>query len=185
MSKQTTETCERCAELEQRNAWLDAQLATWDPVYGIRRALPSEAEAAALLKIVTSRYPHLRENSPEQVCIDNFLCSLAYVFSLAVTREPTVKYQGSWWHSEANMWASNTRLRGKVRTLIPAIIATGSIPFALDHSVIYLDPHRARGTRVDCTSWKRVLAGADLLQATPIKQIDDRSVGHVRVQSAW
>lgn len=101
------------------------------------------------------------------------------------TTTPTVKYQGSWWLSKANMWISNAQIRGRVRTLVPAIIATGSVAFALDHSVIYLDPHRARGTAVDRTSWRRILAGGDLLQATPVKTVDNKSVGHVKLASAW
>jgi hypothetical protein len=184
MTKQIT-TCERCAELEQRNAWLDAQLQTWDPVYSIRQALPSYQEAAALLKIVCGRYPHLKENNPEQVCVDNFRAALAYVFSLKQTTTPTVAYQGSWWHAEANMWTSNARISGRVRTMIPAIIATGSIPYMLDHGAIFLDPHRARGVPVDRESWKRVLAGGDLLPATPVRAVDDRSVGFAKVASAW
>jgi hypothetical protein len=37
-------------------------LAQWDPVFAIRQSLPTDEEAAALLKIVTSRYPHMREH---------------------------------------------------------------------------------------------------------------------------
>jgi hypothetical protein len=172
-------------ELKERVAWLDAQLQVWDPVYSIRQALPSNEEAASLLKIVCGRYPHLKENSPEQERIDNFLCSLAYIFSLKQTTTPTVAYTGPWWATEGNMWATNARLRGRVRTLIPSIIACGSIPYMLDHGSIYLDPHRARGTAVDRTSWKRVLAGSDLLQAVPVKAVDDRSIGRVKVQAMW
>jgi hypothetical protein len=185
MSNKQTTACEHCEGLRARNDWLENQLAIWDPIHAIRRALPSDAEAAALLKIVCGRYPHLRENSGPQESIDNFLCALAYIFSLTQTKQPTVAYQGSWWATEGNMWATNARLRGRVRTLIPAIIATGSIPFMLDHSAIYLDPHRARGTAVDNTSWRRVLAAADLLQAVPVKQTVDASIGFRQQIPSW
>jgi hypothetical protein len=66
------------AELKSENARLRDQLATWDPVFAIRQALPTEAEAASLLKIVTSRYPHMREsNTGEREQVQNFLCSLS------------------------------------------------------------------------------------------------------------
>jgi hypothetical protein len=69
--------------------------------------------------------------------------------------------------------------------MIPAIIATGTIPYMLDHGSVYLDPHRSRGVAVDCTAWRRILNGGDLRAATPIKQVDDRSIGPVKVGGAW
>jgi hypothetical protein len=183
MSKQIA--CERCAALEQRVQWLESQLEFFDPSFAIKRALPNEREAASLLKIVTSRYPHMKEqNASEQSQVENFLCALAYVMSLKVTEKPTITHAGPWWTSQAEIWSTNARMPGRPRTLLPAIICLG-LPYVLDHSVLYVDPHRSRGTAIDRTAWRRLLNGGDIRPATPIKQIDDRSIGAVKVGGAW
>jgi hypothetical protein len=183
--KQTTPTCPHCAELEQRNEWLESQLATWDPIRGIRRALPPAGEAAKLLQRVVSRYPHMKEqNVGEHDQVANFLAGLAFVWSLTQTKEPCVKYSGSWWTSEAAMWCTNARLSGRPRTLLPALIAS-DVPYMLDHSSLFVDPHRSKGTAVDRAAWRRIVNGGELRPAIPVKAVDDRSIGHAKVQAMW
>jgi hypothetical protein len=181
-NKQTTTPCEHCAELEQRNEWLENQLATWDPVYAIRRALPSESEAAAFLKIVTSRFPHMKEqNTSEPNQVQNFLASLAFIWSLTVTREAVTKFSGGWWIGEAQSWCASSRISGRPRTLLPAIICS-DVPYMLSNDQIFLDPHRSKGTAVDRASWKRILlAGGDLRAAIPVKPPIDGSIGFRKV----
>jgi hypothetical protein len=184
MSKQTT-ACERCAELEQRVAWLDNQLAMFDPIYSIRRELPSDEEAASLLRIVCGRYVHMREqNTSAADQVANFKCALAFVWSLTVTKQPTIAYSGPWWTGAAATWCSNARLSGTPRTLLPALIVS-DVPYVLDHSILFVDPFRSKGTAVDRGAWRKLLPGGDLRAATPINKIDDRSIGAVKVGGAW
>ena len=173
-------------ELKQQNEWLRGQLSLFDATFGIKEALPSEAEAAALLRIVTSRYPHMRElNTSEQDQVANFKCALAYVWSLTKTTEPVTKFSGSWWLSEAQMWCSNSRIPGRPRTLLPALIVS-DVPFYLDHSSLFVDPYRSRGSAIDRDVWRRLLSGGDIKAALPIKaKVDDGSIGFRRQIPSW
>jgi hypothetical protein len=74
----TDKTCPNCATLAAENQRLREQLCLFDPIFGIRQSLPNDAEAAALLKIVCGRYPHLKENADERERIDNFTASMAF-----------------------------------------------------------------------------------------------------------
>jgi hypothetical protein len=170
------------AELEGRVAWLESQLEIFDVTFAIKKALPSSEEAAKLLRLVVSRYPHMREqNTSERDQVANFKCALAFVWSLTVTKEPTKTFSGSWWTSEAEKWCYNSRIAGRPRTLLPAIIVS-DVPFHLDHSSLFLDPYRSKGTAIDRQAWRRLLNGGELRQAIPIKQtVDDRSIGYRKV----
>jgi len=181
------QTCERCADLERRVEWLESQLCIFDATFGIKQSLPSDEEAAKLLQRVVSRYPHMKEaNTSEHDQVQNFLCSLAFVWSLTQTKEPCVKFSGSWWIYEASTWCSNARIAGRPRTLLPALIVS-DVPYHLDHSSLFVDPYRSRGTAVDRDAWRRVLAGGDLKAATPIKpKVDDASIGFRReIARTW
>jgi hypothetical protein len=186
-SKQTT--CENCAELTERNAaletrvsWLESQLEIFDQTFAIKQALPTHEEAAKLLRIVTSRYPHMKEQAAsEHGQVQNFLCSLAYVWSLTVTKEPVTKFAGSWWIDQATAWCSTARLSGRPRTLLPGIIVSDA-PFMLSNDSFFFDPFRSKGTAVDRNAWRKLLSGGELRAATPVKQIvDDRSIGFQKV----
>jgi hypothetical protein len=191
-SEKMAETMSRLAvcekeneELRSRITWLTDQLAMWDPCFGIKQSLPSEQEAAALLRIVTGRYPHMKEQGAnEKDQIQNFLCSLAFIWSLTVTKEPVTKYSGTWWIDQATAWCSTARLPGRPRTLLPAIIVS-DVSFMLSSDQIFLDPYRTKGTSVDRQAWRRLLNGGDMKAAIPVKQIYDRSIGAVKVQAAW
>jgi hypothetical protein len=176
MTKQTT--CPHCEAVEIENARLRDQLATWDPVFAIRRALPSDEEAGKLLKIVCGRYPHMKEqNTSERQQVQNFLCSLAYVSSLTVSREAVTKYSGGWWIGEAE----TARMPGRPRALLPGIIVS-DVPFMLSNDQLFLDPFRSKGTAVDLNAWRRLLAGGELRAAIPIlPKVDDRSIGFRKV----
>jgi hypothetical protein len=48
-----------------------------------------------------------------------------------------------------------------------------------------LDPFRSKGTAVDRTAWRRILGGADLRAATPVKQTMDASIGFRHQIPSW
>jgi hypothetical protein len=165
------------AELQERNESLRGQLAVFDPCFAIKESLPSYQEAAKLLRLVTSRYPHMKEmNTSEKDQVQNFLCGLAYVWSLTQTTEPVTKFSGSWWLSEAQMWCSNSRFPGRPRTLLPALIVS-DVRYHLDHSSLFVDPYRSKGSAIERDAWRRILNGGDLKPAIPVKQTMDHSIG--------
>jgi hypothetical protein len=169
------------SELRARNEWLENQLAVWDPIHAIRRALPTDEEAAKLLRVVCGRFPHMREqNTSEHGQVQNFLCSLAFVMSLTMTKESNSKHSGGWWIDQATAWCSTARMPGRPRTLLPSIICL-DIPYMLDHSSISLDPFRSRGTQVDSGAWRRILAVGDLKPAIPVNKNLDHSIGFRKV----
>jgi hypothetical protein len=95
--------------------------------------------------------------------------------------------RAAWWVDQAQEWARAAGVQGVIRSLLPAIIATGDIQFTLDdYAAIWLDPYRASGRAVDAQAWRKILNGSgDLITPTPIKTMVDGSIGHVPVQATW
>jgi hypothetical protein len=106
--------------------------------------LPSESEAVALLKIVLARYPVLKFRNTDGE-LDSFRGALAYICSLTKMPVPITKYAASWWIDAAQQWCRENGVQGVVRSLLPAIIATGDVQYSFDdRSAIWLDPYRER-----------------------------------------
>lgn len=77
-------------------------------------------------------------------------------------------------------------MQGVVRSLLPAIIATGDVQYSFDdRSALWLDPYRASGRAVDAQAWRKVLDGSgNLIAPTKLDVFVDRTVGLQRVQVA-
>jgi hypothetical protein len=163
-------------------------------VPGVNNHLPSLDECRALHKIIVARHPRLDTFASERwrkdddhFALEGFRAAFAYVLSLTQTEQPTTKFAMSWWIDGAQEWARTASVSGLIRSLLPSIVATGSVPFSFDGSAnIWLDPYRVRGKPVDQSGWKRILSGSgDLLPPTKLNVFMDHSIGHVRTQSAW
>jgi hypothetical protein len=197
-------TEQRLAALEAENHDLRNRLAALEPKKpapprqkdeGVRittistaahlRHLPDAAEAAALLKIVTARFPALKfRNATGE--LESFRAALAYVTSLTKTSAPTTKYAASWFVDVGMQWARENGVQGVIRGLLPAIIGSNDIAYSLDdYSAIWLDPYRASGRAVDAQKWRQLLNGGDLLAPTKLNAFIDHSIGLQRTQSTW
>jgi hypothetical protein len=147
------------------------------------RHLPDAAEAAALLRIVTARYPTLKfRNATGE--LESFRCAC---FRHVVDEDiRTNKYAASWFVDTAQQWCRENNVQGVVRGLLPAIVATGDVQYSLDDfSAHWLDPHRASGRVVDPSAWRQILSGGDLIVPTKLNVFIDHSIGLQRTQSAW
>jgi hypothetical protein len=147
--------------------------------------LPDAAEAAALLKIVTARFPSLQfRNATGE--LESFRAAFAYICSLTKTSAPTTKYAASWWVDAGQQWTRENGVQGIVRGLLPAIIATADAQFCLEsNSTYWLDPYRSSGRLVDPSAWRQLLNGGDLIVPTKITPFMDNSIGLQRVQTVW
>jgi hypothetical protein len=148
--------------------------------------LPSDNEAAALLKMVVAWFPQLKFRSNEHNELESFRAAFAYICSLTKTTAPVKKYAASWWIDTAQEWARAAGVQGVIRSLFLAIIATGDVAYSFDDpAAIWLDPYRASGRAVDSRAWRKILNGsADLIAPTRLDRFMDHSIGLQRVQCA-
>ena len=113
------------------------------------RQLPDVAEAAALHKIVVARFPALKFHNASGE-LEFFRAAFAFICSLTKTAAPVTKYAPSWWVDYAQQWCRDANVPGVIRSLLPAVVATGDIQFTFDdRSAFWLDPYRASGRAVD------------------------------------
>jgi hypothetical protein len=163
----------------------DRPLITTFPTTAHLRHLPNAAEAAALLRIVTARFPTLKfRNATGE--LESFRCALAYVTSLTKTSAPTTKFAASWHVDAGQQWCRENGVQGIIRGLLPAIIGSGDISYSLDDpSAVWFDPYRSSGRSVDAQKWRQLLNGGDLLPPTKLNVFIDHSIGLQRTQSAW
>jgi hypothetical protein len=147
--------------------------------------LPDSDECHALLNIVTARYPKLKiMNADEE--LESFRVSFRFICLLTKTAAPVTKFAPSWWIDYGQKWARDCGVQGVIRSLLPAIVASGDVPFSFDdRSALWLDPYRASGRAVDPSAWRKILGGGDLIEPTKLNVFIDHSIGHVRTQSAW
>jgi hypothetical protein len=104
---------------------------------------------AALLKIVTARYPQLRFRNADDE-LESFRASFAYICSSKKAASPTKNYVTSWWIDQAQTWCRAAGVQGVVRSLLPAIVGCGDGNFALDDpAAFWLSPFRSSGRAVD------------------------------------
>jgi hypothetical protein len=177
----TKQTCENCAALEAKVEHLRSQLYQFDPTFSIKEALPTEEEAALLFARITKRFPQMR--SPTDTLEDQsrgLRAAMGFVFTLARTEVPMVRYDGSWWTAEAMRWANSARMScPRIRSVLIGVIASNDVPYCLDNSQLFLDPH-GRGKAINPNAWRKLLAGAALREPVPrVKAVDDRSIGFV------
>jgi hypothetical protein len=96
------------------------------------------------------------------------------------------KYSWDWWAGRANDFARAAKMNGTARSILPAIIGSGCVPYTLGTCAVFLDPNATRGRAVDCEAWRKVLAEGVLLEPAPDKpSFVDYSVGPVKTQSVW
>jgi hypothetical protein len=137
------------------------------------------------LRIVTGRYPQLKWKytawlTPDEE-LESFRAAFAFVCSLTKTEKPTTGYAASWWLDTAQAWCRQMGVQGVIRSLPPAIIATGDVSYSMDDfTAVWLDPYR-RSRPVDDTAWRKLLNGGDLLAPTRLEKFCDYSIGKVNV----
>jgi hypothetical protein len=113
--------------------------------------------------------------------------AMGYCFSVTKLDKPVSNFDGSIWVSRATAFAQAARISApRIRSLLIGIIAVNDIDYVLRNDTIYLDVH-GRGEAIDRHAWRRLLSAAHPVREpmTIRPKVDDRSIGPVRVQSAW
>jgi len=134
-------------------------------------------QCSSLLRLIGGRFPRFKSEPSnerwrdldEQRELKAFRASLAFVLSLKRTVEPVVKYSASWWVDQAQEFARRAGLpsANMIGSILPAIIATASVPFTLDsNSTVWLG---YSGSTIDPAGWKRALSGS-LLEPVPAQR---------------
>jgi hypothetical protein len=123
---------------------------------------------------------------------------------LTKTAAPVTKFAPSWWIDYAQQWARDSGVQGVIRSLLPAIIASGDVQYSFDdRSAFWLDPYRASGRVVDAQghvwefgltpphyggkpaspdAWRKVLdTGNALLPSAPARRMAPPSPARVIV----
>jgi hypothetical protein len=131
--------CPNCAALEAKLQHMTSQLMQFDKHYALKEALPSHDEAAQLFEKITSKYKQMRVPGEEHEQIEGLRCGMAYLFgSCARAETPNARYDASWWLGNCRDWLSAARMYGRVRSMVLCVVATNSIPYLLDNSLLYI-----------------------------------------------
>jgi hypothetical protein len=73
----------------------------------------------------------------------------------------------------------------RIRSLLIGVIATNDVDYILRNDTIYLDVH-GRSVAINRHAWRALLNGAPGREPVALPmQVNDRSIGHVKTQSAW